>query len=674
MKASYVNEVIVGSIPIDKNLKRWLVSRYRKLCGCNGRAYASDVFKTAKEVCMAYRADPRRLEKVSEFERKLPFRCSGWTRRILMYMDTCPHFMIDLLKLYVSEASPVVTVEESADRQHSYLRDTGHRVDPTTPVFLKEWLHHFVHRKISSKEWLLWDYYGWPRWISGFARNHSYLEYSRYYNKWHSILTHVKRVGEVRARRDIESKMPVPEVYKDFNPSDVRSHTLEDDYWVICSLLDTSGLVPMTGWFQSPVLSEESVAYVRSYLSQNPLAHGLVSDDTQSIWIPGGGLSFLSGETVGEIQHIPKKGTVKRRPIAVPNRFLQMGLAPIYDQLGEVLRNLPCDCTFDQDKFDVKIANRVTNPNLYVGSVDLSQATDNLPRAWGIECVEQILLWRMSPTVKSSWNLFLEMASGRWDNDGHVSSWPIGQPLGTLPSFNLLALTHNLLLEALSFTMGYGHSPYCILGDDLLVFNKKLRKAYIRLMLNAGVPLSLHKSYEGNLVEFAGKVFIRNQVPAYTSDHASITWNSLFDYQRATGVRIPWYQLPSKLRKKFERTVSRFLTKCDARRVYEFCQLAMLDTRGSLRQPLSQRLMDQLAAFYLNLDEEEKDLPDPNLGSGIVNISGHPVTYGDYGYADKGGHLVRFQEVQLPRWYKDKFRPCATDKIAIAAAQALRGA
>jgi len=672
MNEAYVNEVIVGSIPLDKNLKRFFVSRYRKLCRCNGRAYASDVFKHAREVCMAYRADPYRLEKAAEYERQLPFRSCGWTKKLLQYMDTSPHYCLDFLKLYVSSTEPVVTVTVSADRQHQYLVDTKTRVRTTTPQFLVEWLYHFMHRPMTCEEWLLRSVSGFPRWLEGFASKHDFSDYEKYYEKWHRILARVRMVKEDRARCDIFEKVPLPESYMDFREEDIHSKSLEHDYWVVCSLIDTSGLVPETGWFPTPTLSKESKLYVQSYLNQDPRAHSLISEvEDGCVWYPDGGVSFLAGEVVGEIQHIPKKGTVKRRPIAVPNRFLQMGLAPVQDQLQLLLDRLPCDCTRDQSKFDTKITNRVTNSGLYVGSVDLSQATDNLPRAWGEEIVKQVLLWRMSPTVKSSWNLFLEMAGGRWDNDGHVSSWPVGQPLGTLPSFALMGLTHNLLLEALSFTMGYAHSPYCILGDDLLVFNKKLRKAYIKLMRDAGVPLSLHKSYEGNLVEFAGKVFIRNQVPAYTSDHGPLTWNSLFDYQRATGVRVPWQNLPGDLRRKVQKSTSQILTECDGKRAYELAQLGMLDVRGSLRHPLRQRTTELLAAFYLNL-EGEKDTPEPRKDSGIVMIAGHPVTYANYDWAEKGGHLVRFSKVQLPQWYKEKFRPCATDKIVLAAAQALR--
>jgi hypothetical protein len=678
IREGYVNEVIVGSIPIDRNLKRWLISRFRKLCSCNGRAYASDVFKTAKEVCMAYRADPRRLEKVAWYDQQLPFRSSGWTKKILGYMDVSPLPMLDLLKLYCSSAQPVVTVEQSADREHTYLRRTEDSVMSQVPRFLSTWVNHLSYKscKLSKPVWDGLKRSGnWPRWLYAYGKNHSWYEYSLYWEKWHHILFHTKVVGEQRAREDICEKMPFPEVYKDFSESDVQSRNLDQDYYDLATMLDSTGLTPELGWFTSPVLSQESLAYVRSYLNQEEGAVSLLflNGDKEEVVRPSGPVSFLSGETVGQIQHIPKKGTVKRRPIAVPNRFLQMGLAPLQDQLYLLVRRLPCDCTFDQSRFDVKIESRVTNPGLYVGSVDLSQATDNLPRAWGEFCVEKILLWRCCPTVKQSYRLFQEMAGGRWDNDGHISTWPVGQPLGTLPSFGLLAITHNLLLESLSFALGMGHSPYCILGDDLLVFNKKVRKAYIRFMQDTGVPLSLHKSYEGNLVEFAGKTFIRNQFPGFVSDHAPLTWNSLFDYQRATGVRIPWQQLPRKLRRQVESLTSSLLTKCDGRRVYQFCQLALLDQHGSLRGPLSQRTMDRLAQFYLGIEPDEDKLPPQReLDSGIVMVAGHPVVYGNYDYADKNGHFVRFRRIELPQWYKEKFRPCATDKLVLTAAQVLK--
>lgn len=673
-----VNSVIVGSIPLDRGLKRHYLSRYRKLCSCNGRQYASDVFKKAKEVCTSYRADPHRLEKVEWYLRELPFQKNGWARKLLRYMDSSPIVTLDFLKLYCGPAEPVITVSQSAHQEHRDLQETS-RHPTRTPDFLTRWLmwildpHVLTSLGPGSPPGLKM-----PDWVNpGTYEYWSDLDrLSSYWRKWRGILLGFSLFEEKRARELCEALLPYPEVYKDFESLTSSSATLDYDYWVISSWLNRNGLTSPD--LMCP-LSKESLKFVSSYLTHHPDGFNMVleqnPDGSYIWWEPKSGLNYLSGQCVGFVHHIPKKGTVKRRPIAVPNRFLQMGLNPFCQAEAILVRRLPQDCTFDQSKFDMKITNRINNPSLYVGSVDLSKATDNLPRSWGFAIVDILLRNRMSPSTLSSYQLFKEIAGGPWENERLRTNWPVGQPLGSLPSFNLLAITHNLVLESLAFAKGLTHSPYCILGDDLLVFNKKLQRSYIRLMQGYGVPLSLHKSYEGNLVQFAGKTFIKGQTPRYTSDHAAITWESLFDYQRATGVRIPWNLLPSRFRKRVGAKCSTILTESDAERVYLLAQSGLV----SLFAPLSllhHQTEEQLAQFYVELYGEEfsenKSTPKPMPSSGITMVSGHPVTFGDYGYAEKDGNLLRYRKVEPPQWYRRKFRPCTTDGLICAAARAIK--
>jgi hypothetical protein len=280
---------------------------------------------------------------------------------------------------------------------------------------------------------------------------------------------------------------------------------------------------------------------------------------------------------------------------------------------------------------------------------------------------------KVSDLVNKSWDLFVECSRGPWENDGQITKWTVGQPLGCLPSFVTLAITHNIFLESLAFLCGYRHSPYAVLGDDVVITTKKLRKKYISQLLNRGIPLSLHKSYEGNLTEFAGKVYIRNQVPFYTSDQSPIYFSNLFDYQRSTGIPIPWDHLPKSLKTKLSKKIfseglhdsSKFpLVYALAQRanVFTSCYHFDSDTEDSLLT----------SYFYYDAALSEKKVPDPNLQSGIVKAFGHPITYLNYGYAEKHGHKQRYRNIGLPEWYKHKFRPVSTDKIVRCATLAVK--
>jgi hypothetical protein len=515
----------------------------------------------------------------------------------------------------------------------------------------------------SSDDWKLFHY------LYRYAKAHSYSEYRQYHEKWKSIfrISEKFRTKEGLSRvfeRAKSQSEPLPEMYWDFSQSDLQSESLERDLWNLFQM-DTS----WGGWSEEPTISAESYDYVLSFL--HPGNFILIDDWTNGENLPQIKKSFLDGQYVGDIHHIPKKGTVKRRPIAAPNRFLQLGMNPSYQVLESIVDRLPRDCTFNQSRFDQKITNRVTNENLYVGSVDLSQATDNLPFSWGQFIWDELVSDFVSPSIQKSWKLFVECSRGRWNNDGIISRWTVGQPLGCLPSFMTLAMTHNIFLEALAFSLGYGHSPYTVLGDDVLILSKKLRKNYIRILGNRGIPLSLHKSYEGNLVEFAGKVFVKNRLAFHTSDQSPVTFGNLFDYQRATGIIIPWDHLPTKVKRKFSRVVeiNGVRNTNVAPRIYELCQLANI---GRCKHPL--RKEDELLTSYFYYDCLLSDdiQPDPNLQSGIVRISGHPITYLDYGYANKHGFKQRFREVGLPDWYRKKFRPVSTDKIARCATLAVK--
>jgi hypothetical protein len=472
-------------------------------------------------------------------------------------------------------------------------------------------------------------------------------------------------------------------MYKDWCQQTYQSESLERDLWLLNAM---QAYAEMASDSSEAPISITALDYVLDLLA--PELWLLFDRWSNAEDLPEIPRDFLDGTYVGHIHHIPKKGTVKRRPIAVPNRFLQMGMGPAYRVLKELLKQLEKDCTFNQAKFDRKIQNRVSNPNLYVGSVDLSQATDNLPFVWGTEIWEQVVgpqLGSAQPDViqlvSRSWGLFCECSRAPWENDGQLSTWKVGQPLGCLPSFPVLGLTHNLFLESLSLSLGLGHSPYCVLGDDLLVFNRKLRKEYVKYMTNHGIPLSLHKSYEGNLVEFAGKLFVKGAIPFHTPDQSAITFGGLFDWQRASGIQIPYLKLPKKVRDKFEsEVVQSGLTRHDAAKVYDLIQMYVVSSRyrqfreedGNLLRELSSLLpltRAEAKAFGIQLEESIPDSPEL---SGIVRVSGHPITYLDYGYADKDGHKQRYRKVQLPVWYEEKFRPYTTTQLIRCGSEAVK--
>lgn len=677
----HVNVIILASIPIDKNLKRYYRKMFEKMVENNGSSFACDRFKLLKETLMGYRSDKKRHEHLSQWLTRSGFHVNGWLKKVFRYMDTQPEYIMQFVKIYCGPNEPNVSIGEAAESQHRTLQKAS-AIRSSTPVFMTRWLHHVCREKpLDRFGYGLFKLYPetyCPDWMKAFVTSHDYETYREYLSKWKHALW-VYPISEAKAKEDMVRFEPLPEMYVDYDCTGVKkmigSTSLEEDLWNFVAMENTIGLPYEEGGCG---LSYASWRFVANNL--NPLWMMALGDDEVLLGYKPQKASMLDGTFVGHIHHIPKKGTVKRRSIAAPNRFIQMGLAPVDDQLSCTLKALNRgsfkDCTYDQTRLNGWLVNRVSNEALYCGSVDLHQATDHLPFEWMKTIWKELYSDRVSPAVQTSWNLFVEVSEGAWENCGYRDRWTIGQPLGALPSFRCLGLTHNLLLESLSFTLGYAHSPYCVLGDDVVITSRKLRKEYIKLMNNVGVPLSLNKSYDENLVEFAGQVFIKNLAPFYNTDHRVITWNSLFDYQMATGVTIPWGSLPKRLRKKVQRICSEEqIPKSDSEKVYGLALAWLRQPRGSHLadisvKGLSREVILEWFEKVTGLLAEDKIVPDPTPRTGIVPVCGHPVTYLQYGYADKHGYKLRYRQIDSD-WYKTKYRPVASDKMIRCASAAL---
>lgn len=659
-----VNKVILDSIPINRKIKRYWVDKYKRIATNCGIDEAQRKIKNLRVQVMSYLADSNRRSNFDLYLKSTGFKQNGMLRKLFELADCQPHYVLSFLKLYTSWTETTMTVDQAAFA-------TKQRLDSVVsydgiPTYLKDWFDILALSRRHRKE--LYIHFNDPKvspYLTGvrYARSHSYQEWQDYWSKWYSII-HKGWKSEVSS----DSKCVFPEVYKDYNVEDQTSEAYSADFADLVSMHMVQEESPLTRDeldFVSDCLDEEIQDQLYSILwGESPGYSGLFRHT-----------SILSGLYVGHVHHIKKKGGgTELRDIAVPNRFIQQALNPGAKRLYSLLHVLPTDASFNQNRFDKKITNRVTNSALYQGSVDLSKATDNLPLSWGWYVIERIIEIFGNPSDEElkSLQLFKTVARANWEDQGYFIKWKVGQPLGSLPSFATLGLTHNFVTESLSMKLGLGHSPYSILGDDIVLFNKKLRKKYISELTTRRIPLSLHKSFEGRLSEFAGKIFVVNCIPFYCSDHNSITWNSLFDWQISTGIRIPWGHLPKKLQRKIQSVVKSCRPYPEgennssklASLAYSHAQSCLVHGRGSIQFP-DTGMMGNPDIFFEYIYSSEESPVCGIKSTGITLIgNGHPVVLMNSRFADKDGFFERYRPVQLPQWYKDKVRPCATD-IAI---------
>jgi hypothetical protein len=162
-----------------------------------------------------------------------------------------------------------------------------------------------------------------------------------------------------------------------------------------------------------------------------------------------------------------------------------MALSKLGNFLFGVIRSLPWDCTFDQEKglvFTLEALKRGKK----VYCFDLSDATNYFP----LELQEYVVSFCGHPDIDTSMRLFRHLARARWstpnsydimDFEAEFLQCSKGQPLGLYPSFPLFALTHGLLLRALEYEFGL-KDTFRVLGDDVVITSGSVASRYTEVM------------------------------------------------------------------------------------------------------------------------------------------------------------------------------------------------
>jgi hypothetical protein len=197
-----------------------------------------------------------------------------------------------------------------------------------------------------------------------------------------------------------------------------------------------------------------------------------------------------------------KEAAGKVRVFAITDVWTQSFLSPLHLSIFEFLKTLPMDGTFDQLKPLNALLSRGLK-NFY--SYDLSAATDRLP----ITLQEQILARIFGESFAKAWrNLLTERP---WYHKGIPYLYAVGQPMGALSSWGMLALTHHMIVQVAASRVGHKRMfrDYALLGDDICIADTAVAKSYLSLMTDYGVDINLSKSLESDIgvSEFAKRLF-----------------------------------------------------------------------------------------------------------------------------------------------------------------------
>lgn len=112
--------------------------------------------------------------------------------------------------------------------------------------------------------------------------------------------------------------------------------------------------------------------------------------------------------------------------------------------------------------------------------------------------------------------------------------YTVGQPMGALSSWAMLAITHHFLVQYCAQLAGKRlpgdwYENYELLGDDIILFDREVANQYLLLMEGIGVPINLSKSVvaANNTIEFAKVTISRNQNVSALSWKMFISQNTM---------------------------------------------------------------------------------------------------------------------------------------------------
>jgi hypothetical protein len=338
------------------------------------------------------------------------------------------------------------------------------------------------------------------------------------------------------------------------------------------------------------------------------------------------GSSYPRGQIIGKLA-FKEEAAGKLRIFALVDSITQTLLQPLHKSLFSILRLIPNDGTFDQNASYWRAVQKMSNSgNAF--SFDLSAATDRLP----IVIQEQLLAELYSPIIGETWSkLLIERDYQIPENQYGLTPGPIryavGQPMGALSSWAMLAMTHHLIVQFCWYQLGNRSwtTAYEVLGDDIVIFDKDLAWSYHKFMtINLGVEVNLSKSLvseAGSALEFAKRtnysghdvsgIPLKGFLSKYSYPAAASLLLKLVDSKLLTNKRLLAISLPSTslFKSKFD---SRF--KIIGKMVISLLASLVMNHRLSLRQYLLIILNPAVVRIRL------KDQPNK-----ISNWAGIPV-------------------------------------------------
>lgn len=236
---------------------------------------------------------------------------------------------------------------------------------------------------------------------------------------------------------------------------------------------------------------------------------------------------------------IKEEAAGKVRVFALIDSLSQTFLSPLHNKLFDILRTLPNDGTFDQDA-SVKRCSEKALKSQCAYSFDLTAATDRIPVKLSAAVIN--LLFN-SDYLGGYWTkimidrdfYFNDKVAERYKISPGPYRYSVGQPMGGLSSWAMLALTHHWIVQYAAYQASVSngqiwYSDYEILGDDLVIFNRLVADKYLEIMKALGCEINLNKSivsHDRPVFEFAKRTCIGESVVSGISFNQLLSNNTV---------------------------------------------------------------------------------------------------------------------------------------------------
>jgi hypothetical protein len=204
----------------------------------------------------------------------------------------------------------------------------------------------------------------------------------------------------------------------------------------------------------------------------------------------------------------------KIRVFAMCDAWTQWALEPLHSWLFDTLRHISTDGTFDQMK-PVYLSVNKYNCGY---SLDLSAATDRLPISIQVKLLSALI----NKDFAIQWARLLVgrtyylPGNPKLGIESQDIKYSVGQPMGALSSWAMLAMTHHLIVQVAAWEAGYPvkewYSGYAVLGDDLVIFDPKVKDQYLLILADLGVECGIAKSLlssSKSVIEFAKRTLYK---------------------------------------------------------------------------------------------------------------------------------------------------------------------